>query len=255
MSAPQGFAYAQARTQARHGERLREADWQGLETARSAEAYLDRARRTYLHRFTERLDARMDPHAIERRLRAAWRSYVLEIAAWMPQAWRAAVEWCSYLPDLPIIDALLSRRPRPDWATDDPVFAALIESDLPASRKRISPRGRPPFEPLRSADRPIAARWLTHWQALWPGDAARPALASLAMAIESALSESRRSAATAARHRRELAHVFVRHFRRSGGTAAAIFCHLGLVLIDIERVRGAILRRRLFAAAIQRGAP
>ena len=83
MSALHGFAYAQARAQARHGERLRETDWQGLEAARSTDIYLDRVRRTCLHRFTERLDARMDAHAIERGLRAAWRSYVLEIADWM----------------------------------------------------------------------------------------------------------------------------------------------------------------------------
>ena len=90
--------------------------------------YLDRARRTWLRRFTERLDAQMDAHAIERGLRAAWRSYVQEIADWMPQGWHPAVEWCAYLPDLAIIEGLVSRRALPDWAAEDPVFAALIES-------------------------------------------------------------------------------------------------------------------------------
>lgn len=255
MSALHRFAYAQARVQARHGERLRETDWQGLEAARSTDIYLDRVRRTCLRRFTERLDARMDAHAIERGLRAAWRSYVLEIVDWMPQAWHAAVEWCAYLPDLSIIEALLSRRPRPDWAADDPVFAALIESERPVSHKRVPRHGLPLLEPLNSTDGPTAARWLSHWQSLWPGDAARPALASLVTATESALSESRRTAATAARCRRELSRVLIRHFRRSSGTAAAIFCHLGLIIIDIERLRGAILCRLLFVNDAQRGAP
>lgn len=255
MSTLQEFAYAQARAQARHGERLREADWQRLEAAQSTEIYLDRARRTCLRRFTERLDAHMDAHAIERSLRTAWRSYVLEIADWMPRAWCSAVEWCAYLPDLTIIEALLSRRPRPDWAADDPVFATLIQSKRLVSHKRISLHGLPPLELLSPADGPIAARWLSHWQSLWPSDAARSAPASLVAAIERTLVELLRTAATAARCRRELTHIFVRHFRRSSGTAAAIFCHLGLVVIDLERARGAILRRLLFANEAQGGAP
>jgi hypothetical protein len=254
MSMLQGFAYAQARVQARHGERLSEADWQGLEAARSPEIYLDRARFTSLRRFTERLDAHMDAHAIERGLRAAWRSYVLEIADWMPQAWRSAVEWCACLPDLAIIDALLSRPLRPDWVAEDPVFAALVESKRPAIH-RGAPRELPPLEPLRPADGPIAARWLSHWKSLWPGATAPLALASLAAAVVGTFTELQRTVATAARCRRELERVLVHHFRRSSGTAAAIFCHLGLVVIDIERARGAILRRLLFANDAPRGAP
>jgi hypothetical protein len=254
MNAPHRFAYAQARAQARHGDRLRETDWHVLEAAQSVENYLDRARHTSLRRFTERLDAQMDAHAIERGLRAAWRSYVQEIADWMPQAWRSAVEWCAYLPDLAIIEALLSRRLRPEWAAEDPVFAALIESK-PATIHRGAPGGLPPLEPLSPADGPIAARWLSHWQSLWPSATAPLALASLAAAVVGAFTELQRTAATAARYRRELERVLVHHFRRSSGTAAAIFCHLGLVVIDIERVRGAILRRLLFANDAQRGAP
>jgi hypothetical protein len=254
MRAPHRFAYAQARAQARHGERLGETDWQVLEAARSPEIYLDRARLTSLRRFTERLDAQMDAHAIERGLRAAWRSYVREIADWMPQGWRPAVEWCAYFPDLAIIEGLVSRRFLPDWAAEDPVFAALIESRRPATH-RGAPDGLPPLEPLSTADGPITARWLSRWQSLWPGATAPLELASLAAAVVGAFTELQRTAATTARCRRELALVFVHHFRRSSGTAAAIFCHLGLVVIDIERARGAILRRLLFATDAERGAP
>jgi hypothetical protein len=254
MSALHGFAYAQARAQARHGDRLCETDWQVLEAARSTENYLDRARHTSLRRFIERLDAQMDAHAIERGLRAAWRSYVQEIADWMPQGWHQAVEWCAYLPDLAIIEGLVSRRALPDWAAEDPVFAALIESKRPAAH-RGAPDGLPLLEPLSAADGTIAARWLSHWRSLWPGATAPLALAPLVAAVEGAFTELKRTAATAARCRRELERVLVRHFRRSSETAAAIFCHLGLVVIDIERVRGAILRRLLFANDAQRGAP
>ncbi len=65
------FAFAQTRLQARHGERLTDADWRALESAQSPDRYLEQARATSLRRFVARIDAGMDSHAIERALRAA----------------------------------------------------------------------------------------------------------------------------------------------------------------------------------------
>ena len=72
----------QARLQARHGERLDEGDWRALEAARSLDQFIDRSRATSLRRFTERLNASMPSHAIERVLRNGWRDYVAEVAGW-----------------------------------------------------------------------------------------------------------------------------------------------------------------------------
>ena len=169
---------------------------------------------------------------------------------------RPAVEWCAYLPYLAIIEGSLAPTSLPDWAAC-PATACLRR----AHRKQAASR------PPRGAGRTAAARTVepgrpTHRSALAfplaiPLARRHPAFGArfLAAAVEGAFTELQRTAATAARCRRELERVLVRHFRRSSGTAAAIFCHLGLVVIDIERVRGAILRRLLFANDAQRGAP
>jgi len=47
-------------------------------------------------------------------------------------------------------------------------------------------------------------------------------------------------------YRWKLAHALTRMFRERGGTPSAAFCHLALVAIDIERLRGGLVRRRLF---------
>ena len=119
MSGSPRWSYVQARLQARHGERLQETDWRAIEAARSIDQFIERARVSRLRRFTERVQARTSSHAIERMLRDAWRSYVTEVAGWVPAAWRQAVMWTSYFPDLPIIDALL-RGEAPVWIEQDP---------------------------------------------------------------------------------------------------------------------------------------
>ena len=122
MSDSPRWSYVQARLQARHGERLHEADWRAIEAARSIDQFIERARASSLRRFTERMNARMSSHAVERMLRDTWRAYVAEVANWVPAAWRQAVLWTSLLPELPIIDALAQGRSA-EWVEQDPAFA------------------------------------------------------------------------------------------------------------------------------------
>ena len=51
---------------------------------------------------------------------------------------------------------------------------------------------------------------------------------------------------TSAPYRRDLAQTLTRIFRRHGGSPAAVFCHLALVALELERLRGDLVRRRLF---------
>ncbi len=148
MSADPHWRYVQARLQARHGDRLQEADWRALEAAQTADAFLERSRATSLRRFTEQLSAGMSSHAIERALRGAWRAYVDEVAGWLPTAWRPAVLWTALLPDLPAIDALLKGE-APAWTKQDPALALFTETD-PA--QRLAALQDSPFAPLLPAE-------------------------------------------------------------------------------------------------------
>ncbi len=250
MSGNPRWSYVQARLQARHGERLQETDWRAIEAARSLDQFIERARGSWLRRFIEGVQARTSSQGIERVLRDAWRSYVTEVAGWVPAAWRQAVMWTSYFPDLPIIDALL-RSEAPVWIEQASIFAQLAETDL---RKRSAALTNSLLDPLVASgarEETIAARWYTHWHSLWPQRRVadhKSALLELAATINAHVERLDRAGMqeTSAPYRRDLAHTLTRIFRRHGGSPAAVFCHLALVALELERLRGDLVRRRLF---------
>ena len=250
MSGNPRWSYVQARLQARHGERLQETDWRAIEAARSIDQFIERAHASRLRRFTERVQARTSSHGIERMLRDAWRSYVTEVAGWVPAPWRQAVMWTSHVPELPIIDALL-KGATPKWIRQDPVFAALTETDL---RKRSAALTNSLLDPLVASgarEETFAARWYTHWRSLWPQHRMadhKSALFDLAATINAHVERLYRAGTqeTSAPYRRDLARSVTRIFRRHSASPAAVFSHLALVALDLERLRGDLIRRRLF---------
>jgi hypothetical protein len=252
MSANPRWSYVQARLQARHGERLQETDWRAIEAARSIDEFIARARVTALRRFTERVNARMSSHAVERMLRDTWRVYVAELASWVPAAWCQAVLWTSLLPELPIIDGAL-RGEAPEWIEQDPAFAELAKAD--AQKRNVTPANSPLDALVASngREKTLAARWYTHWRSLWPRrQAANRALLDLIATIIAHVERLDRAGLqeASASYRRDLARKLTRMFRRHGGSPAAMFCHLALVALDLERLRGDLVRRRLFEPSI-----
>lgn len=252
MSNQPRWRYVQARLQARHGERLTEDDWRALEAAQSFDHYLDRARATSLHRFVDRLNAAMSSHTIERLLGAAWRDYVADVAAWLGRDWQAAVQWTALAPDLPAIAAVL-KDDIPAWLKDDPRWADVAESDAP---QRLARLAMSPFAPLLpAADRSagLAARWTAQWRRLWPASAKSHAraLAELTQLVIDHHAQLTASLPpdTSAPHRLDLARRLTRLFRRHGASPVAVFSHLALVALDLERLRGGLIRRRLFEPA------
>jgi len=250
VSARPQWSYVQARLQARHGERLDEEAWRSLEASKSIAQFMERSRATALRRFTEALMPAMSSHAIERILRAAWRTYVAQIATWVAPAWRPAVLWATVVPELPAIDALLKGE-APEWAREEPYLSPFAEAD---PQRRAADLGRSSFAPLVAPGaRTLAERWFAHWRASWPGPSAadRRLLTDLVRAIARHWEQLGGAAAHEASgpYRRNLARDVTRLFRHSSGRPAAVFCHLALVALDLERLRGGLVRRRLFEPA------
>jgi hypothetical protein len=233
--------------QARHGERMQDGDWRVLEAAQALDHFIERSRTTSLRRFTERLNASMSSHVIERSLRAAWRDYVAEVAAWGAPEWRPAILWAAHLPDLPAIDALL-RGETPGWARQDPALAAVLESQRDGAKSPLAA-----LRPGGGRAPTLAARWYAQWRALWPkpNAAEQRALTGLAAAVKAHVERLGRAGPreTSGPYRRQLAQAVTRMFRRHGGSPVAAFCHLALVALDLERLRGDLVRRALFEAA------
>jgi hypothetical protein len=238
--------------QARHGEALTADDWRSLDAVRSFDHYLDRTRATPLRRFVERLNAAMTSHAIERSLRVAWREYVAEVASWLDRDWQTAMQWAAYVPDLPVVAALL-RDDVPAWLKDDARLAGFAEAE---AAQRFIILEKSSFAPLlttpgHAAD--IASRWMAHWQTLWPalGQTDTRALHELARIVANRHAQLTASQPpdTSAPHRLALVRDLTRLFRRHGASPVAVFSHLALVALDLERLRGGLIRRRLFAPA------
>jgi len=243
------WRYVQARLQARHGERLSEADWRMLEAARSLDHFLERARGTPLRRFTERLNAGVTSHAIERLLRMSWRTYVAEVAGWLDRDWQPAVLWAAHVADLPAINALL-RGEAPAWAKQDSALAAFAEGNPLQRSAALENSPLAPLLPAPGRGTSLAHRWAAHWQLLWPrsGRAETHGLHNLiavvaAHAVQLALAAP---PGTSPPHRLEVAKRLTRLFRQNGASPAAVFSHLALAALDLERLRGNLVRRRLF---------
>lgn len=251
MSGRADWSYVQARLCARHGERLEEVGWRMLDAAKSPDHFLERARATSLRRFTDRLDAQMSSHTIERLLRAEWRGYVAELAAWVVPSWQPAVHWVACFPDLPVLDGIV-RGATPDWLREDTIFAPFAEG---GSRKLATILEEAPLAPLLPAIEqhgPLAEQWLVHWRALWPRGPAdeRQWLDRLVAAVAEHVQRLARAGVedSSSHYRHDLARLMARLFRRRSGSPVALFAHLVLVALDLERLRGGLVRRQLFNA-------
>jgi hypothetical protein len=253
VSGRANWSYVQARLQARHGERLEEADWRMLEAAKSLDHFHDRARMSSLRRCTERIDPQMSPHAIERALRAEWRRYVAEVAAWVPSEWQAPVLWTEHVPDLPLMEGFLGK-PAPEWAREDPVRRWFPDDESPSE---LPVQVRAPVAPLLATnDGTLAYRWLAHWRTLWPRrrTVERERLDGFCAVVADHLARLAEAGPqdTSRPYRLALARTCERMFRRHSGTPTAVFAHLVLVALDFERLRGGFVRRQLFQGAAKR---
>ena len=110
------FAYAQARAQARLGERLPEADWRLLESTLSLPQFLTSVRNTVLAPRVQHFSAAVALQTIERTLRDDWRREVAAVSRWVPGPWIPAVKWTAWLPYLDGIAWLMREEPGVDAA-------------------------------------------------------------------------------------------------------------------------------------------
>jgi hypothetical protein len=250
------FAYAQARLQARHGLRPSEATWRLLEASKDLGHYLQAADTTPFRPWIRHLSAGMDSHAIERSIRADWRGYVAEVGAWQPARWRPALRWTAALVDLPALAHLLRARPVQPWMRDDPALGPVALDDPTARRAALVRSAFAPIAVGWQQGLGVADGWVAHWQRLWPADDSKARLARdrLAALVGRHLTAMAGGTLDGGRLRAELDAALTRLFRRQVQDPIAAYCHLGLVALDLERLRGDLVRRCLFPPPREAGA-
>lgn len=243
------YAYVQARLQARHGQRPDSTLWRRLQSAGDLAGYIHIARKTKLRPWVLSLHATQGSHAIELSLRKQFRTYVDDISHWLPGPWGRTVRWVKRLPDLPALQLLLTSESVPVWILNDPDLRRF-GSENPALRKQAMQNSDCACL-LRAWNQgnPLDEGWFEHWQSRWPDNRRHKAgLESLTRLMQQHTHELRSQSGRSSAPRREtLARQLVVAFRRYSFQPAAVYAHLALTALDLERLRGDLARRALFA--------
>ncbi len=242
------YAYSQARLQARYGARPSGADWSLVAATADLGALLQVLRGSPLGRWTGRLGNRPGVHEIERRLREEWLRDVDEVAGWQPGPWREGVRWLRWIVYLPALQKLARGGRPPTWTRVDPVLAPIVARDL---RDRGDALQRTALAPLAAgfvAPADTMGAWARRWRELWPAQqAARRPLEQLLG--EATSTQARLAALPAASRTDEALKLHERRlelaFRRNPLSPAAAVAYLGLLALDLRRVRGALATRAL----------
>lgn len=229
------FAYAQARAQAQHGERLSADTWSLLESSVGLAQFLHHVRGTPLAPKVEHFSATTSPHVIERSLRREWHEQVECAARWVPGRWRPAVAWTSRLAELPATSHLESGGEPQAWMSEDPVLSTLASEDPRLRQVSIDVAGAGSgLEP-----------WLRRWRHLWPEEAGDDAaLASLVSLAERYGISDAGDAAVG--WRSTLGRHAIRILRGRREQPVTVFCHLLLCALELHRLRQGLLQRALF---------
>ena len=241
--------YAHARLGARFGQRPDELTWRRIEMIRDMAAVLDAARASPLGAWLGGIGPDADAHAIERVMRAHLRERVTAIAEWMPPSWRASIEWCGLLPDLPVLQHLARGGAPPPWLRDDPLGAALREGGA-ANGDPIRGAAGPAY--LLAAGKLDAGRLALAWRAEWVrrlpvAVAASGLLADLVRCLGEHAATFRQPLEVDGWALRRALHARLsRMFRRATLEPVAAFIFLALSALDCERLRGELLRRVVF---------
>jgi hypothetical protein len=244
--------YAQARLQSRHGERASESAWQQLETARELPALLQTARGSALRRWVAGLTASASAAQIEAVLRAQWRAAVAEVTGWMPGAWQPALAWCAVLPELPWLQHLARGGEAQPWMHDDAAWGTLYAAPPQARAAALAGGPWGALIVAWSAPTRLAQAWQDEWTRRLP-EPLREADDSLrqllAVCLRHAANFDAAPPGPGGLLRRDLQARLALLLRRSTLQPAAAFIHLALSALDLERLRGELLRRVLFPHA------
>ncbi|MGE5154451.1 MAG: hypothetical protein ACM3ST_10570 [Bdellovibrio bacteriovorus] len=251
------FAYPQARVQARYAALPTETEWQRLAGARTLGAYLEDARVGPMRPWVKGFSALSGAHDVERGLRALAWEQVQEVAAWVPGAWRPSVAWIAWLPFLAVLEQLARTAPLPRWLAQDPRLAELLDDDGVASADALERRGLTVLVSEGDAEQ-VLSRWVNAWQSRLPTlrRGTTRQLELFSRDLRAHLAVFRRSSPDAAWGLRQTLRERLRlRFHQHPLQPLTVFLYLALILLDLERLRGELVRRCVYSPGAPGGEP
>ncbi|HSN72554.1 MAG TPA: hypothetical protein VLT59_13650 [Steroidobacteraceae bacterium] len=243
--------YAQARLQARHGQRMRPSDWARLDASRDLQHFLATAATSPLVRWTSPLNPEMNAHELERALRKAWREYVAEICDWLPAAWQSTAAWSGTLVDLQYVARLADPTPAPSWMFADPVYGSIAPGSPAERAAAMAATPLAPLAPALLGLNGVVDLWVAEWQRRQPPVDADAAASLRALARILAGAALTRPEGRPSGHATEgsMRDGISRLFRHAAGTPVSAFAHLALVADDLRMLRGRVVERAAFGIA------
>lgn len=244
------FRYAQARLQARHGTRVDDRTWRHLQGSGDLAGYLQTASLTPLHTWTAGLHAGSSSHDIELALRQQYRGYVCEVARWLPARWTSVVRALALLPDLPALQHLADGHAAPAWMFEDPGLHPYTSEHGAMRSAALEQTDTAWLVAARRHGGALPEAWLAHWRRLWP-QAPRQItgltyLGQLLLGQIRDIKEARGN--DTEQHRERLSRSLSAAFRRYAFQPAAACAHIGVITLDLERLRADLVDRALFTA-------
>ncbi len=247
------FAYAQARLQARHGMRPDAQVWRRLASVGDLANYLDVAQHTVLRPWVLGMQASNNSHAIELRLRQQFRRYVQEVSQWIPASWSSSVRWVRHMPDLPAMQHLLKGEIAYPWMLEDPELRPYTSENVTSRLDAIHNTGLGYLARAWQQGSALPEAWIQQWQSLWPArQGLGHGLAYLSRLLRQYLQAWQAGSDLQTQRQREiLVSGLLYAFRRYSFQPGASCAHLGLVALDLERLRGELVQRALYPGASQ----
>ncbi|MCG6858611.1 MAG: hypothetical protein LJE67_11160 [Salaquimonas sp.] len=237
------LAYAHGHLGARMGARPASADWARLQAITDAHSFVEAARRTRIAPFMGGITPSQPIHTIEALLRERWREEVRQVSRWYEHADRSAVEWLSWLAELPAIAYLTAANPVTEWMETDSTLAPFVAAAAGDKDALSNRSGLTAFARAFSGEEIAQICWLDHWRALWPKAKAERISLERLLAKIAELSGGRDLAAIALPTPDVLDQVFEKAFRANPKSLTAGVAYLGLVADDLRRLRGQIAVR------------
>jgi len=263
--------YAYARVCARLAQRPDERLWSQVRSARSVPALLETLRGSVAASTVTGIAPGGDADSLEIAFRQQLRTRVDEVAAWAPTTWQGALGFTRFLGDLPAVVQLLSEEPPPRWIGADPELAPYAQAALADRRAALAGGPLAPMaaaldeathaqalgreEPLSRALKRLRsgpalhralAVWESEWRARWPR-ASSQLLADISEVGRTIRAHLLRFGAIAVddagASRQSLAARLATLVRRFPAQPASLFAYLGVVALDLERLRGEFVVR------------
>lgn len=244
------FAYSQARLHARHGDRLDDADWRRITGVGDFLQLLQAARASAMRPWVLPFSESTDMHTMEHWLRRQFREYVDTVSGWQPAPWRDALRWTRRLMDLPALRHLLSGKPAWPWMRADEAIGPFVAQEGQAQVEAMRESDCAVLVNAFEAGKPLLDGWMEQWRKLWPARTRHVSapLEDLGLLLRRHVDEStlEMDVRETERGREQLKARLVAGFRRHVRDPAGAYFHLALIAADIAKLRGELVRHRLF---------